>query len=124
MADMTAALEYTKQAEDFLERAWSYLSSDELHQACEKGWGAASHMAKAVAEAHDMEYEHHAQFRNVLRRAEKLTGNPMMGYWRAKANELHTEFYLRKTLLDPNVISESLGDIRSMLDGMGPLVPE
>ena len=46
----------------------------------------------------------------------------MMGYWRAKANELHTDFYLRKTLLDPEVIEESLGNVTSMLGSMEPLV--
>ena len=122
MGDTSPALEYEEQAKQFLEKAWEYLAVGDLHRACEKGWGAASHMAKAVAEAHDVEYINHAQFGNVLRRAEQMTGNSMMGYWRAKANELHTDFYLRKTLLDPKVIEESLGDVTSMLGSMEPLV--
>ena len=122
MGDMAAALEYRGQAKEFLEKAWEYLAANDLHQACEKGWGAASHMAKAVAEMYDIEYMHHGQFGNVLRRAEQLTGNTMMGYWRAKANELHSDFYLRKTLLDPEVIGESLTDVASLYATLEPLV--
>ena len=44
------------------------------------------------------------------------------GLLEGEGNELHTDFYLRKTLLDPQVIEESLGDVTSMLGSMEPLV--
>jgi hypothetical protein len=122
MGDMAAALEYRGQAKEFLEKAWEYLAANDLHQACEKGWGAASHMAKAVAEMYDLKYTRHDHFNHVMRRAEQLTGNSMMGYWRAKASELHSDFYLRKTLLDPEVIGESLTDVASLYATLEPLV--
>ena len=122
MGDMSPALEYEEQAKQFLEKAWEYLAVGDLHQACEKGWGAASHMAKAVAEVYDVEYSSHAQFGRVLRRAEVLAGEPMIRHWRAIANELHSEFYLRKSLLDPSAIEKSLADVASLLDALEPLV--
>ena len=122
MGNKSFALEYKQQAKHFLEKAWEYLEAGELHHACEKGWGAASHMAKAFAEAYDLEYEQHGQFRNVLRKAEALAGNPMVGYWRSRANELHGDFYLRESLLDPESIGESLRDMSSLCDAMEPLL--
>ena len=43
--------DHAAQARDFLEKSREYLAAGDLHQASEKGWGAASHMVKAVAVA-------------------------------------------------------------------------
>ena len=45
-----AIADYRQQAREFLAKSRQYLADDDLHQAAEKGWGAAW-MAKAVAEA-------------------------------------------------------------------------
>ena len=47
--DPAAVEDYRQQAHVFLEKARQYLLEDDLHQASEKGWGAAAWMAKAVA---------------------------------------------------------------------------
>ena len=48
---------HAAQARDFLARAREYLAAGDLHQASEKGWGAAAHMVKAVALAQGWKYE-------------------------------------------------------------------
>ena len=39
-----AVADHVNQARDFLARSREYLTQSELHQASEKGWGAAAHM--------------------------------------------------------------------------------
>ena len=63
MEDDATVQDYIQQSRDFLRKARQYLAEDDLHQASEKGWGAASHMAKAVAHANGWEYEKHHQFK-------------------------------------------------------------
>jgi diadenosine tetraphosphate (Ap4A) HIT family hydrolase len=53
----------------FLGKSREYLAEGDLHQASEKGWGAAAWMAKAAAEAHGWEYKKHDHFHVVLRNA-------------------------------------------------------
>ena len=40
---------YESQAREFLAKSRVFLTAGDLHQASEKGWGAAAHMTKAVA---------------------------------------------------------------------------
>ena len=54
---MREIADYRDQAWDFLEKGRKYLAEGDLHQASEKGWGAAAHMAKAVAAARGWEYD-------------------------------------------------------------------
>ena len=61
-----AVAEHTELAKSFLQRSKSYLEKGDLHQALEKGWGASSHIIKAVAAANGWEYEHHDQFDGVV----------------------------------------------------------
>ena len=39
-------LGHASQAREFLNKARGYLAAGDLHQASEKGWGAAAHMAR------------------------------------------------------------------------------
>ena len=49
---MTSQVEhYNSISRDFLSKARTYLTQDDLLQASEKGWGAAAHKVKSVAEA-------------------------------------------------------------------------
>ena len=122
MPDDAVIQEYIQQSKGFLLRAREYLAEDDLHQACEKGWGAASHMAKAVAEAQGWRYDRHDEFFDVTRRAAVRLNDPrIVRVWRKSANELHSFFYLRKTLLHPETIADDLDDIESMTVALQPL---
>lgn len=57
---------HAAQALQVLNRVRDYLPSGDLHQASGKGWGAAAHMAKAVALAQGWEYQRHSQFHQVV----------------------------------------------------------
>ena len=117
----SAVADYRQQAREFLVKSRQYLAEDDLHQASEKGWGAAAWMAKAVSEAQGWQYRYHEQFNDVLNRARGLTGDPRLSGWRGIANDLHRYFYTRKLFLDAAVIREDLDHVSQLLDILEPL---
>ena len=119
--DSEAVADYRQQARVFLTKSHQYLADDDLHQASEKGWGAAAWMAKAVADARDWEYRRHDQFSVVLNNARQLTGDSRLPGLRSIANELHSNFYKRKLLLDSDAIALDLEHIATLLDILEPL---
>ncbi len=116
-----AAREYQAQAWDFLERSKEYLQQGDWHQACEKAWGAASHMAKAVAAVQGLEYNQHGQFRQVMNFARRITRNRQLLSWANSANTLHSSYYERKSILDAEEIQLEIEDVESLLHALQPL---
>ena len=110
-----------QQSHAFLARAREYLAADDLHQASEKGWGAAAWMAKAVAVAQGWEYKQHAQFGVVLRNAGKLVGDDRLRLFIAVAYELHQNFYTRKRFLNDGDIGLSLENMAELIDALEPM---
>ena len=115
-----AVADYRQQAREFLVKGRQYLAEDDLHQASEKGWGAAW-MAKAVAEAQGWQYTRHDEFVDVMHRAQQLSGDTRLRGLRAEANELHGYFYTRKRFLRPDDIGAGLDRMAILLDILEPL---
>ena len=113
--------DFCQQARQFMVKSRLYLAEGDLHQASEKGWGAAAWMAKAVAEAQGRDYTQHAQFSVVLNNARQITGDARIPALRSIANELHGNFYTRKRFLNAAAISEDLDQIAVLLDILEPL---
>ena len=103
--------DYESQAREFLANSRDFLAAGRLHQASEKGWAAASHMAKAVAAAQGWEYGTHAEFSQVMYQASQLASNPRIQELRSVANELHFNYYKRKRHLTAGAISADLGGV-------------
>lgn len=116
-----AVADYRQQAHEFLAKSRQYLADDDLHQAAEKGWGAAAWMAKAVADAQHWDYDRHAQFNTVMYQAQDLCGDVRLDDLRGNANELHGYFYTRKVFLRADVISRGLDRMAILLDILEPL---
>ena len=116
-----AIADYRQQAREFLGKSRQYLADDDLHQAAEKGWGAAAWVAKAVAEAQGWQYKRHEEFADVFNRARGMSGDERLRTYRRVANELHGYFYTRKRFLDPEDISDGLDRIAELLDILEPL---
>ena len=119
--DPEAVEDYRQQAHLFLGRAREYLAADDLHQASEKGWGAAAWMAKAVAVTQGWEYRQHAHFGVVLNNASDLTGNDRLLELSDTAYRLHRNYYTRKRFLSPRSISHSLNRMAELLEALEPL---
>ena len=115
------ALAHVAQAREFLGRAREYLATRDLHQASEKGWGTAAHMAKAVALAQGITYERHSQFHQVMNRARELTGSDRLRLLHGRAEVLHVSFYELSGDLDANAISSDLDDMAELLGLLQPL---
>ena len=113
--------DYRLQSREFLAKSRTYLADDDLHQASEKGWGAAAWMAKAVATAQGWQYDKHEHFGEVLYQVGKLTGDDRLRTFRAIANDLHGNFYQRKRFLHADLIGESLDEVATLLDLLEPL---
>ncbi len=113
--------DYESQAREFLANSRDFLTAGNLHQASEKGWGAAAHMAKAVASAQGWQYETHADFSEVLNRARQLASNPSISELRSIANELHHNYYRRKRHLSADAIREDVERIAELLEILQPL---
>ncbi|MCY3569405.1 MAG: hypothetical protein OXH38_12300 [Chloroflexi bacterium] len=112
---------YARQSRTFLARSREYLAAGDLHQASEKGWGAAAHMTKAVAAARGWEYERHRDFTLVLDKVWKLTKNDRVRDVRGSANDLHGYFYERDEFLDAEAIATDIDRVAELLDLLFPL---
>ena len=113
--------DYRLQSREFLAKSRTYLADDDLHQASEKGWGAAAWMAKAVATAQGWQYDKHEHFGEVLYLAGQQTGERRLNDLRKTANDLHGNFYQRKRFLHADVIADSLDEVATLLDLLEPL---
>lgn len=119
--DPAAVEDYRRQARDFLAKAREYLAADDLHQASEKGWGAAAWMAKAVAVSQGWEYNQHAQFGVIVQNASEILSVDRLRLFRAVAYELHQNFYTRKRFLNASAIELGLDNVSELLDTLEPL---
>lgn len=116
-----AVEDYVAQAREFLERSRIYLADGHLHQASEKGWGAAAHMAKAVALSQGWEYSKHADFHFVMHNVWQQTGIDRVRPLLAVADHLHGNFYQRKRFLNADAISADLDDVTELVELLTPL---
>lgn len=87
------AKDYARQGRIFLNQAYEELERDDLRQASEKGWGAASQLVKAYAEAQGLQHDRHYLIdRTVRRLIEDTEDDSLLDYF-AAAGLLHTNFY-------------------------------
>ena len=114
-------LGHISQAREFLTKGRDYLAAGDLHQASEKGWGAAAHIAKAVALAQGWQYERHSHFHRVMNRAAGLTDSNRLRFLHGRAEVLHVNLYELGQDLDGEIIREDLTSIAEMLDVLEPL---
>ena len=119
--DFDAVTDYETQAREFLVKGQQYLAAGDLHQASEKGWGAAAHMAKAVAEAQGWQYDRHADFSRVMNQAAVMTGNDRLSDLRGRANDLHGNYYERKRFLNGEIIGKDLERMAELVELLTPL---
>ena len=116
-----AVADFARQSREFLGKGREYLAAGDLHQASEKGWGAAAWMAKAVAEAQGWQYNRHDEFFTVIYEAQALSGDARVRTLGNTANTMHGYYYTRKRFLRPEIIGASLDDMEMLLDILQPL---
>ena len=119
--DPEAVADYRQEARAFLVKAREYLAAGDLHQASEKGWGAAAWMAKAVAEVYGWQYREHQQFGHVLNRASEMSGKDRIFELKSIAYGLHSNYYTRKRFLSGRAIAHDLDRMAELLEALEPL---
>ena len=119
--DFDAVKDYETQAREFLAKGREYLAVGDLHQASEKGWGAAAHMVKAVAEAQGWTYDKHRDFTRVMNQASRLTGNDRLLDLQGRAGLLHENYYERKRFLDAEIIGKNIESVAELVELLAPL---
>ncbi len=118
-----AVADHLELARGFLARSRSYLAEGDLHQASEKGWGAAAHLVKAIAKAQGWDYEHHDQFDDVIERACDLFRQPSIeGRGQNAAHYLHRNYYRHPSLLKADRICNRLDDVENMMKVLAPFI--
>lgn len=117
-----AAIEdYVAQAREFLDASRTYLAGGQLHQASEKGWGAAAHMAKAVALAQGWRYDTHAHFSVVMNEASRRLNDERFRFQRGVPDQLHGNYYRRKRHLNADDIGTDLDGVAYLINLLEPL---
>ena len=114
--------DHVELAKSFLERSKSYLAQGDLHQASEKGWGAASHIVKAVAAANGWEYERHDDFDSVVTNARQRYRQPGLRQYGNSAHSLHRNYYKRSVLLSAGSIQEDIEDVERLVNILQPFL--
>ena len=112
---------YESQAREFLAKSRAFLTAGDLHQASEKGWGAAAHMTKAVALAQGWQYTRHSQFHRIIKQAEQATGNPRLSHLYSRAEILHINYYELKSELSATRIGDDIEYMAELLETLYPL---
>ena len=113
--------DYESQARGFLAKGRDFLAAGDLHQASEKGWGAAAHMAKAIAAAQGWRYSRHNHFHRIMNQAGRMTGNTRLPFLHGRAEILHVNYYEIKEDLDADLIGDDLENVAELLEILHPL---
>ena len=100
----------------FLSQAHEELGKGDLHQASEKGWGAAAQVIKAVAIERNWDHARHRHLYSAMARLVEETQRPELGRRFALANELHANFY--EGWLDSVTIQDYLEQVAGLVDAV------
>ena len=113
---------YREQSKVFLAQAAEELARGDLHQASEKGWGAAAQMVKAVATARDWEHNSHSGLYRVVGRLVEETHEESLRTQFAVAGFLHTNYY--EGWLGQEDIEGHLGQVAVFVERMEALLDQ
>lgn len=84
---------YAANSRRLLAKAHQEITAGDLIQASEKGWGAAAHIVKAVAQRRGWKPGSHRLLFEAVKRLADETGDPDLGDLFHIAQSLHTNFY-------------------------------
>ena len=84
---------YAARGRKYLAQASEELARDDLEQASEKGWGAASQMLKAVAAERGWPHGQHRQLYIIARNVAEEVGDDDLRTAFRTASDLHANFY-------------------------------
>ena len=105
---------HTDTSRRMIRQAAAYLAKGDGLQASDKGWSAAAHAVKAIAEARGWRHADIADlFKVALRLADEMEQPDLFVLFNT-AIALHTNFY--EDWFDDEVIAQNLVSVRRLLD--------
>ncbi len=107
---------------EFILRAEEQLALGSSLQASEKGWGAAAHAVKAVAEHRGWRHNSHRDLYRAVHRITSETARGEINSLFGSANALHQNFY--EGWMEDENIALSLSDIKRLLNILEPLAAD
>ena len=111
---MANGLNHWEISRRFIIQADAELAAGDLLQASEKGWGAAAHAMKAVAQERGWRHDNHARLFGIANRLVAETGESIISELFGIASDAHKNFY--EGDMSSETVSDSLEDIRTLLD--------
>ena len=95
------------------------LAAGDRIQASEKGWGAAAHAIKAVAQERGWRHDNHARLFGIANMLAAETGDSRIRRFFNAASETHKNFY--EGNMSKEDIADNLAKIRTLLDILNDL---
>ena len=119
---MANGLNHWEISRRFIIQADAELAAGDMLQASEKGWDAAAHAIKAVAQERGCRHDSHARLFGIADRLVAETGNSDIIELFRVASEVHKNFY--EGNMSQEDIAEGLAKIRTLLDILDNLSSE
>ena len=119
---MANGLNHWETSRRFIIQADAELAAGDLLQASEKGWGAAAHAIKAIAEEREWRHDSHARLFGIVNRLVAETGDSMIRRFFNAASETHKNFY--EGDMSKEDVADNLAKIRTLLDILASLSTE
>ena len=114
----TEAEEHSITSRELLAKAEEALAEDDLLQASEKGWGAAAHMVKAVAESRGWRHNGHRELYRVANRLSEESGEAEVKGLFSIASALHGNFY--ENWMPKEMVAYDLAQVRVLVGKLEP----
>ena len=114
------AAQYVARGRKYLAQASEELAREDLEQASEKGWGAASQMLKAVAADREWVHGQHRHLYGVARRLAEEMDDEEVRINFGLAGELHTNFY--EGHMDSEDVEFNLGKVSVLVEQVEELL--
>ena len=119
---MANGLNHWETSRRFIIQADAEFAAGDLLQASEKGWGAAAHAMKAIAQEREWRHDSHARLFGIADRLASITGMYEIPDLFQTASEVHKNFY--EGNMSKERIADGLADIRRLLDILASLSTE
>ena len=109
----STAPDHINTSHELLAKAQESLEQDALLQASQKGWGAAAHMVKGVAEKKGWQHNSHRELYQIVNRLAQETGERQIRVQFNSASALHSNFY--EQWMPKEMIEDGLLEVREFL---------
>ncbi|MCH7606342.1 MAG: PaREP1 family protein [Chloroflexi bacterium] len=114
----SAAEEQSATSREMLAKAGEALAANDLLQASEKGWGAAAHMVKGLAESRGWSHDGHRALYEAINRLAQETGDSQIRVLFSVASALHSNFY--ENWMPKEMVADDLVQVTELLRKLEP----